>query len=184
MNHKPIIFNTQMVKAILNNSKTQTRRIVNPNLLTNLEWLEDDPNHLYVEDEYGDWNHLLKYAPVNKGDLLWVRETFSKDPNDSFISYRADYDESFWCRFLWKPSIFLPKKHARIWLKVTDVRVHRIKRISKHDAIEEGVKPCMHYPSIYYFEKLWDSINKDRGYGWDKNPYVWAYTFKKVERQC
>ena len=94
----------------------------------------------------------------------------------------------------WKPSIFMPKEAARIWLEVTDIRVERIQDISENDAQEEGcpgkllkelipdsieINRYSLTPSEQFIE-LWDKINKLRGYGWDKNPWVWVISFKRL----
>jgi len=86
------------------------------------------------------------------------------------------------------PSIFMPRKFSRITLELTGVRVERLQEISKSDAIAEGVTPPRNelYPHtnrgdkcLRSYEKLWDSLNAKRGFGWDKNPYVWVLAFKR-----
>jgi hypothetical protein len=92
----------------------------------------------------------------------------------------------------WKPSIHMPKWASRIWLEITGVRVERVQDIKVHDCIREGVIHSVssatgrlnldrsHEQTKWDFETLWDSINKKRGYGWEVNPWVWVYEFKKV----
>ena len=91
----------------------------------------------------------------------------------------------------------MPKKYARIWLEVTDVRVERVQDISEEDAIAEGIKnvgetdwpkyevkgndKLTNYPQVALAE-LWDSLNAKRGFGWDINPFVWVNEFKRIER--
>jgi hypothetical protein len=101
--------------------------------------------------------------------------------------YRADYgDEKV--NWKWKPSIFMPKAAARIFLRVTNVQVDRIQSIYMDDIQSEGVVPdgvvggTVHQWRNDYWIPLWNSINAKRGYGWDKNPWVWVYTFERVDK--
>lgn len=86
----------------------------------------------------------------------------------------------------WRPSIFMPKEAARIWLEVTNVRVERLQDITEEDAVKEGVKAygpnnCSGTSARIAFAELWDSLNAKRGYGWDGNPFVWVISFKVLE---
>lgn len=86
----------------------------------------------------------------------------------------------------WRPSIFIPRWASRILLEVTDVRVERVQEISEEDAKAEGILKSDGWNGngMYYavaFARLWDSINKERGFGWDKNPWVWVLGFKRIE---
>ncbi len=200
MKELPILFNGAMVRSVLAGIKTQTRRIVKTDL-SNLEWLEDEPDHLFVEDEYGDWNNLIEECPVKKGDLLYVREKFcpgeieiltngsAQIKKSDKIIFAADMPEDELktledCDLIikWKPSIFHKKVDCRIWLKVVSVKVEKLNTISEKDAKAEGPPILPSYDYKNCFRVLWDSINKDRGYGWDKNPYVWVYEFERIER--
>ncbi len=149
-----------------------------------------------------DW--ALK-APYQPGDLLYVRETWGlwdTEPKDgpvgATVFYRAtDGDRHDLRHQLWRPSIHMPKWAARLWLRVLDVRAERVQEISGEDCREEGVRlsrcgceVCAHSPvmcpsdasaHIMEFGELWDSINARRGYPWDSNPWVWAYTFERTE---
>lgn len=143
---------------------------------------------------YGDVDEMspltwvrLPYAP---GDRLYVREACHIDGDQ--VNYRADTPES--CDTTgwgWRPSIHMPRWASRLTLTVTDVRVQRAQEISEADAQAEGVTPIdesnerkwEHYsPYGVAFHTLWDSLNEARGYGWDANPWVAAYTFT-VHRQ-
>ena len=87
------------------------------------------------------------------------------------------------CR--WRPSIFMPKAAARIFLKVTGVGAERLQEMTGRDMVEEGVArfPCdKKLDERYYFIELWDSLNDKRGYGWDTNPWVWVYRFERCEK--
>lgn len=211
MSIKPILFNEEMVRAILDGRKTCTRRIIKP---------QPDEKHTYplgfVTDstekkEVGcfgfgidECGGSIKYVkpPYQPGDTLYVRETWKKAPNGYY--YYEDWQRNDIADVTkWKPSIHMPKDAARIWLKVTDVRVERLQKITPKDAENEGVGNLF-YEDIGYSEKnygtevdseygiakeqfawLWDSTIKksdiDR-YGWDANPYVWVIEFERCEK--
>ncbi len=107
--------------------------------------------------------------------------------------------------FRWRPSIFMPKRHARIWLRVLDVRVERLQELSEQDARAEGAEcrsdlawmdqwtpaGCADpYEAAVAsghradFRRMWDSLNSPRGFGWDPNPWVWAITFRQIDRRA
>jgi hypothetical protein len=133
MKEKPILFNTHMVRAILDNRKTQTRRIIKPQPIGPLEklcfcWSWADTGSR--DPEFG--GHYGFSCPHGKpGDRLWVRETFHLSGDVSI--YRADCDPSVTVR--WTPSIFIPRSASRIALEITDVRVERLQAIYESDAI-------------------------------------------------
>ena len=151
---KPILFKTEMVKAILAGNKTQTRRVVQPQpdadqKLIGPEMytpaLTDKDGELYPGPEvygiYSDDGEFGVKCPYGKiGDILWVRETFCDF--HGLIIYKADekyneiVDNDLW---RWKPSIFMPHEAARIFLEVTDIRVERLQDISENDAKAEGI---------------------------------------------
>ena len=165
---KPILFNTEMVKAVLDGRKTQTRRVIKSNL------------HWYIGQGFP-----LKNPDGQVGDKLWVRETFCIDDQD-MIFFKAD--ETFKpIELKWKPSIFMPRKASRITLEITDIRVEGIQDISQADIVKEGIKITDEPKRTLYlmndFFQLWESINKKRGYGWDVNPYVWVVEFKLLENE-
>lgn len=186
---RPIIFSAPMVRAILADEKTQTRRVCSGNWLRCL-----DP-----DDEDDRWTATLACPYGWPGDRLWVRETLYTSDGDVF--YRAD-DLAVDCDDQpetdhWKlsgqtiPSIFMPRWASRITLEITDVRVQRLQAISEADAQAEGVTAALFaqlWPSLplppaadHAFAHLWDSINAKRGFGWDANPWVWAISFRRVQ---
>ncbi|RGS67274.1 hypothetical protein DWX81_07400 [Roseburia inulinivorans] len=215
----PILFNTEMVRAILDGRKTCTRRLVKP---------QPDEKHTYPLgfvtdstekkevgcfgfgiDEYGGSIKYVK-TPYQPGDILYVRETwqylYKLDGNEQIIEdtgkyYYAATDTISFNTYVdenglehehvpWKPSIHMPKEAARIWLKVTDVRVERLQEITSEQICREGVE--VEYPHVlngeekrYAFSTLWNSTIKksdiDR-YGWDANPYVWVISFERCEK--
>lgn len=206
MSVKPILFNTKMIKALLDGRKTCARRIVKFLSGENTKWTG------YVKDGlmlYNGKNEpCIRKAPYQPGDILYVRETWFKDVNR--YMYRANYSdrEKFYrngkeIEIKWEPSIHMPKEAARIWLKVKDVRVERLQDITPQQAENEGVGNLF-YEDIGYSEKnygtevdkeygiareqfawLWERTIKksdiDR-YGWDANPYVWVIEFERCEK--
>lgn len=212
---KPILFNTEMVRAILDGRKTCTRRLIKP---------QPDKKHIYplgfvtdstekkevgcfgfAANEYGGSIQYVKppyrYAP---GDILYVRETWKKAPNGYF--YYEDWQKDDIADVTkWKPSIHMPKEAARIWLKVTDVRVERLQDITEEQACMEGTDPwdeaCYEnngwHPTlsdpdsggdpnmIDGFHKLWNSTIKKSdldSYGWEANPYVFVIEFIRIDK--
>jgi len=185
MTERPILFNGEMVRSILDGSKTQTRRVMKPQAST----FAPSPIRCHELDEggYGFFDEERDYkSPYGKpGDRLWVREThyvFSagyKDGRDRHIVYRATEPDAP-CG--WTPSIHMPRWASRITLEVVSVRVERVQDISEADAASEGT-PILQGGNRTEFRMLWDSINAKRGYGWDANPWVWVIEFSVQERQ-
>lgn len=200
MAEKPILFSGEMVRAILDGRKTQTRRVVKPKVL---EWLDDAgfaPNFVADPD-----NFMSPYGYT--GDSLWVRETWAVDqhynpikPSDLPIDIQVWYMANAAKRFnvgtyhlqqgKLRSSIFMPRWASRITLKVTAIRVERLQDISEQDAIAEGVIPSIvgqnldHLQHRAGFMALWDSINAKRGYSWDSNPWVWVVEFSYGGTHC
>lgn len=197
MNMKPILFNTPMVCAILEDHKTVTRRTVKGYALDHLE-LDTDGSIIgvYNQDE-GHVFPVMDYAPYHPGDILYVRETWAPLYPDLHSNnvvgyiYKADplsvenYDKRFpggkdyqW-EGRWRPSIHMPRKAARIFLRVTDVRVERLQDMQPYDIAFEGFRRQRD------FKALWDNTlkPKDRAlYGWDANPWVWVIEFERCEK--
>lgn len=230
---KPILFNTEMVRAILEGRKSCTRRIVKPQQLIGMlpdKCKNGAPEEFLKEKKlmfkpYCDMTDIelintAYKAPYQPGDILYVRETVWQK-----IGYYLDIDgetkpswynefkyvtsdekpETGW-NYSWakRPSIHMPKEAARIWLKVTDVRVERLQSITEGEAIREGAEgekchhtnagafgctDCMNTgwiePPQVEFMQIWDSTIKksdiDR-YGWDANPWVWVIEFERCEK--
>ena len=179
---KPILFNTEMVQAILGGRKSCTRRLVK---YEPQGYFEVNENPVYIYDT--DWNQGRIKPPYQPGDILYVRETFIQAAAHIFW-YKAD-DKPWMSKGLrWKPSIHMPKEAARIWLKVTDVRVERLQEITEVQAQAEGCNSGLLTGACTargQFEDLWNSTVKksdlDR-YGWDANPYVWVIEFERCEK--
>ena len=185
---KPIIFSTAMVRESIDGRKTQTRRVIKPQPLSsnddtaahnNLIFFKDWPHKVICQSVDGKYV-VSKYEQYKKGQILWVRETWNSVGLDNYV-YRADYDNDFHQK--WKPSIFMPRKAARLFLRVKRVGVEKIQEIATDDIIAEGIRDVPHNkyrdPILRKsFSGLWDLINKKRGYGWDVDPWVWVIEFE------
>lgn len=208
---KPILFNTEMVRANLDGRKTCTRRLVKP---------QPDEKHTYPLgfvtdstekkevgcfgfgiDEYGG---SIKYVkpPYQPEDILYVRETWNKGLER--YMYRADYSdtEKFYqggkeIEMKWYPSIHMPKEAARIWLKVTDVRVERLQEITEVQAQAEGIRGYSKDGNLYKYavtDDWWINYHGKHkeiatGTWWQDMPrtareafsYLWNSTIKKSD---
>lgn len=199
-NAKPILFNTEMVRATLDGRKTVTRRGIKEkkyytwppmNYDTPEDFLKDKGCLLKPSCDKAD-TELLKEClrpPYQPGCILYVRETFCALPvneaghmrgHDIFY-YKADGDlrPKGW-RGNWRPSIHMPKEAARIFLRVTDVRVERLKEISASQAMDEG------FTDWNDLVRGWNNTipKKDLDkYGWDANPWVWVIEFERIEAE-
>lgn len=192
---KPILFNTEMVRAILDGRKDATRRIVKGFIPDDAVWgyTAFTPKG-YIScrgtfvDVYGEKFFKL---PCESGDILYVRETWKEAPKGYY--YYEDWQRNDIADITkWKPSIHMPKEAARIWLKVMNVRVERLQEISAESALAEGADKYIHTNggldenmTITSFIGIWNSTIKksdlDR-YGWDANPYVWVISFERCEK--
>lgn len=201
---KPILFNTEMVRAILDGRKSCTRRLVKPEPQGYFE-VSEEP--LYIYDTDGNQGKIT--PPYQPSDILYVRESYS-ELTFGYV-YKADGEniDHLGNVIKWHPSIHMPKEAARIWLKVTDVRVERLQEMKPVDVIKEGAYPdCWDCLNTYgesgsqccygteeecsqcdevmmEWEKLWNSTIKksdiDR-YGWDANPWAWVIEFERCEK--
>nr|DAX22945.1 MAG TPA: ASCH domain protein [Caudoviricetes sp.] len=210
---KPILFNTEMVRANLEGRKSCTRRLVSsrqflgmlPDKCKNAAPDEFLKGKRMMFKPYCDMTDaeliMTAYkAPYQPGDILYVRETWKKAPNGYYYyeswqrSYVADITK-------WHPSIHMPKEAARIWLKVTDVRVERLQEITDEQAKREGIQyyecptgftwkqetdmhNCYTTP-IGAMQALWNSTIKKSDldcYGWGANPWVWVIEFERCEK--
>lgn len=199
---KPILFNTEMVRAILEGRKTVTRRVVkyDPKIL-------ESPFHK-ANPEVSDIQIIRKLCkpPFEINDVLYVRETWSEWTGGYIYKAWSSPFPQAGCSSItkWHPSIHMPKEAARIFLRVTDVSLERLQDMStKEDFKKEGILDDDTYPTdrsvkahpmaqggwtlgAYKerFEMIWNStIKKDQldRYGWDANPFVWVIEFEKIE---
>ena len=200
---KPILFNTEMVQAILDGRKTVTRRLIKFKQGQNPQWSG------YVADGpviYGSHNIPAVKAPYQAGDILYVRETwqyaYDMDGNENIdwesgrYIYAADNPAPFNCWIMpdgterdlmpWRPSIHMPKEAARIFLRVTDVRAERLKDIMadppgpRNQVVREGFKYGCDFIAVWQ-----NTIKKEDipDYGWDANPWVWVIEFEKISKE-
>ncbi len=161
MSEHPLLFTSAMVKAVLDDRKTQTRRVP-----------------------------VERYRKWKVGDTIWVREAWCYAQLYGLYGYDAREDggeiwykatDAGMCEGPWKPSIHMFRKHARIFLKITGLRDERVQDISENDAESEGTNCDRTYRED--FKKLWDSINAKRHngiYAWSKNPVAKVIEFKKL----
>lgn len=203
----PILFSGAMVRALLREieqrgtGKTQTRRIINPQPTSHMPgyWRWDGPYHGFIQSSEDDLAHnlLVHAARYDVGDRLYVRETWApldalthSDPGVQALANRGFFraDESTVEEEIsrWRPGIHMPRWASRITLIVTDVRVQRLQEISTADAVAEGAlsppfsDQFADVHAIEMFRCLWDSLNADRGYGWEANPWVCAISFRPI----
>lgn len=205
----PILFNGDLVRAILDGRKTVTRRVMKPqpwkigegeyeckhekgffNMGEN-DWACRQCGCGVIPMKGGSYFH----APYQPGDILYVRETYKRN-KDGYSGidfggyiYKADCRINFKDMYNpWHPSIHMPKAAARIWLKVTDVRVERLQDITEEQAQAEGCDsgmltgPCT---ARGQFENLWNSTIKKsdlESHGWEANPWVWRIEFERCEK--
>jgi hypothetical protein len=182
-----------MVRAILEDRKTQTRRPVKREFCgPHDEWHELSG----IKDPEGKKYFLNQKCPYGQpGDRLWVRETFCMVEVDKFhpgeipmpIIYRADEERhgGKWMKchdVRWTPSIFMPRKVSRITLEIVNVRIERIQDITEVECFGEGIRLDVSDP-IQMFKLLWNGINDKRDFGWDDNPWVWVVEFKRIENR-
>ena len=196
---RPIIFSAEMVRAILDGRKTQTRRVVKPQPVDGDAIVEKGYGGWMVgrlRDSENAWRDVT--CPYQKGMMLWVKETFdilSFGAGVAQICYRADGkikivdDHKLPNRQGGVSSQRMPRFSSRLTLEVTDVRVERVSEIGDVDAKAEGVSLMTdgqrtgdNYRNE--FHHLWDSINKSRGYSWASNPWVWVVSFKPAEDEA
>jgi len=212
---KPILFRTDMAQAILRevDPKTNTRRVILPQPV-----MDDNGMWRWKDCQWMDGglgipqSAIEEYAPYKPGDALWVRETWqyvdNGDENSGYV-YKASEDGKEWEQncpgWKWRPSIYMPRKAARIFLRVTDVRAERLQDITAEDAIAEGVEGvvCTH-PNISLgictdcyntgwlehplenFGGFWNETYAKRNggaYAWTANPWVWVYEFKRITKE-
>lgn len=182
----PILFNTEMVRAILDGIKDATRRIVKGFIPDDAVWgytAFTPKGYISCRGTFADgYGEKFFKLPCEPGDILYVRETWKKAPN-GYYYYEDRKRNDIADVTKWKPSIHMPKEAARIWLKVTDVRVERLQDMTDDDAEAEG---CFDYTSTALgFFDVWDSTIKKSNlnrYGWDANPLVWVIEFERCEK--
>ena len=228
---KPILFNQEMVKAILDNRKSCTRRLVKPqpreSQIHKLGYCIDGDKRDIGKFGFGSNEHggHVKFVsvPFEVGDILYVRETFAvgkiesgeeSDGSERLYISQCDGENDIIPKeyairnnigvdnVIWKPSLFMPKEAARIFLKVTDVRVERLQDITEEQVIKEGISPyddiCQdeRWKPTYNdpdsggepqlkqgFEILWNSTVKEDWQKFASNPWVWVIDFERISKE-
>lgn len=208
---RPILFSGDMVRAILADRKTQTRRVVKlPDM--RFEYIRQNDDFVPAGEAWlcewdGDEHNGMELHQATlrspygvPGDRLWVRECFRYQDFDcdegvwyARMRYRADDFETPSRTFMpkgedtpigWKPSIHMPRWASRITLEVTGVRVERVQEMDPRDAYAEGFRfekdGIVVISAEAKFRYLWDKLNNKRGFGWDKNPWVWVIEFRRI----
>ena len=202
MKERPILFNGEMVRAILGGRKSQTRRVVKAPVMAlvrppdQIKFRDKKWHFAWTGSTAGGFSLSCPYGVP--GDRLWVRETWAHINDCDHYNhlhgenvkalYRAD---GTICPRRWRPSIHMPRWASRITLEVIGVRVERVASISEADARAEGMDygpdevpggpVCTGYTRRIMFQDLWDRINAKRSYGWDVNPWVWVMEFKRTK---
>jgi hypothetical protein len=205
MKEHPILFTGDMVRAILDGRKTETRRMIKPQPNTEIACLY----YQRIGSIFRGYMPPGEPADVpdikcpygSPGDHLWVRETFQPHPEagviypegcipSNTVCYAADFSKEDYdiCK-PWRTSIHMPRWASRITLEVVDIRVERVQDITVEGAKAEA---AVCHPGDYVigqedrditkflFGALWDSINKKRGYSWESNPLIWVVQFKRI----
>lgn len=201
---KPILFSALMVQAIIDGRKKCTRRVVKPQPPQFVDYFEkrgDGFKAYMIPGEPCDYPFVKpKYQP---GDILWVRETvwqrlypysqseeaFYWGSDFKYVATDEEPDTGLWVK---RPAIHMPRKAARIFLLIKNVELEKLQDISEEAAQAEGVllnygasdeRICRFQSYRDAFKALWDDLNKKRGYGWNMNPWVWAYEFEDISRE-
>lgn len=197
MSDRPILFNTEMVQAILYDVKTQTRRIIKGLPLHEPYFEVDEGRGFMMDSEDGQFYALENFCKVQPRDVLWVRETWQHlfDHRGWRYEYKADYRDDEPLRLggmyiAWRPSIHMPKAAARLFLFVKHVRAERLQDITMDEIKAEGLTSAAVHAgdeeiAFKEWELLWNSTIKKEDlarYGWDANPWVWVIEFERMDK--
>ncbi len=205
---KPITFNDEMINAILEGRKNQTRR---PFKGTTEYKGPYNPAYMEVHKDSLGWKDVCSYGKV--GDKIWVRESWGVgcrpcpfrgdyegieykaeckllEDNDSLNLYEVNVPSgdclSNYHSKSWKRPSSMPEWASRITLEITNIRVEKVQDITPEDAIREGYPFGLPEPKtkdeyIDWFRNVWDKIYAKKGFGWNENPYCWVIEFKVLE---
>lgn len=207
---KPILFNADDIRATLDGRKSVKRIVIKPQPTYSekdgFSWKRAAYGTDLPPTVKGAAHNFICACPYQPGDILYVRETWRKSPFTKHYIFKADGEEELFKQsydseimddtvFKWKPSIHMPKEAARIWLKVTDVRVEQLQDIKEEQAKAEGTnwkngknvgwEEKMKRTAIDRFADIWNSTIKKKDlpiYGWNANPWVWVIEFERCEK--
>lgn len=204
---RPILFSAPMVRALLDGSKTQTRRVMKlqPDSSPTLFFGQDavlragesfKGGALAIWGGESEFEYCDCHCPYGRtADRLWVRETWGTSPSYDYLppnkltrnsfptdaeGYAASATSDTWV-IKWRPSIHMPRWASRLTLEIVEVRVERLQDISEEDAKAEGCRPDnmdTHGGARDVFIELWESINGPGS--WDANPWVWVIEFERI----
>ena len=193
---KPILFNTEMARANRDGKKTVTRRVMKPQPIFKngfweiggAAWSEGNKT---IHPVYG--HSLYNRMPYKPGDYLYVRETWARTGIDVDPIFFEHSSSLTWGQIIykadgwnlddigrWRPSTHMPKEAARIFLRVTDIKVERLKDMTADSAMSEG------FADWNDAVRVWDSTIKKENidkYGWNANPWVWVIEYEKAETE-
>ena len=184
---KPIVFSTQMAAALLDGSKTQTRRCVKLGPEEEEAHEGDGGDELHaIRNEGGDVVERVIRPRYKPGDILYVRESY-RETGERLTPYAYKADETplmllgengqtISVKYRYKPSIHMPKAAARIFLRVTGISVEKLAQVTDSDSIAEGFKTRRE------FLTYWDLLNTKRGYSNNTDPFVWKITFERTDK--
>lgn len=199
---KPIIFSSEMVRALLDGRKTQTRRVISPPK----KFPHDNicrPDRAFFDHQvwfHGEYESVgvMVDAPYSVGDLLWVREALER-ANGEAVGYPSDFSWLPNTPWTWKrdtlPAMFMPRWASRLTLRVTNVRAERLQDISEDDARAEGARHSDGNPDEFgmcrrlvveakdEFRHIWEALyHKDSPKAWHRNPWAWVYEFEVIRK--
>jgi hypothetical protein len=195
-----------MVKAIRDGRKTQTRRVIK--LQPGKEAIKFERFIETVDCGFqARFGNNISAAVCDRkpnyqpSDILWVRETwratgvisepYAYKADEEVLNLLGESGQILSIRYAWRPSIFMPRAAARIFLRVTDVRAERLQDITEEDAraegcstkiLNDGWKNIGTLTARDEFITLWEHLNAKRGLGWDTNPWVWVISFERCEK--
>lgn len=194
MTDRPILFQPEMIQAILADRKTQTRRVIKPQPIAEFFgpiWFHPTvtdragenrpgPKTYGIFGSLGEWSIPCPYGAP--GDRLWVRESLtvlSKGAEQVLVRYRADESVRFVSAEKLRrqgsvSSIHMPKVASRLTLRIVDIRADRLQKMTEADAVAEG------FGSLTEFSEYWNRINRTPGHEWEADPYVWIISFTPV----
>jgi hypothetical protein len=192
MKEHAVILGSEMVRAILEGRKTQTRRVIKPQPsegdLVGFSFFSGD-DAIEMRNYPLRQSRIVKCPYGQPGDRLWVKETWNLTAQGKPY-YRAAYTSDAEKEMMhhriapWKSARFMPRIFSRITLEVVRIRVERVQEISTKDCVAEGMTwdgPCGLNVALEKYMDLWDKLNAKRGYGWEVNPWVWVIEFKLLE---
>jgi len=205
---RPILFRTELIPQIIDNIKTQTRRIITKrNSSCGSANFDDlDLSKAFIDDYYLKAPKIINDDTIHRifpkyeiDDQFYVKETYCEQSGD--IYFKADWNKEqpvnmIFDKLKWKSSLFMPKEFSRIKLKIINIKAQRLQQLNGNDAIVEGVinlprsknfnelipelQEQYKCAALDFFRELWNNINKKPGFTWNDNPWVWVIQFRVI----